>query len=137
MQTLKFLGRGSAFNREEGNTSAYIKNKDNFFLIDCGELVYDEIEKRNLINEKIKNVSILITHLHGDHVGSLSSFIFWCYYKFNIIPLVIYPDREVMENFLLMQGTVKNIHYRLVSKNNLYINELNMRVKAMEVEQIF
>lgn len=84
MQILKFLGRGSAFNREEGNTSAYIKTKDCFFLIDCGELVYDEIEKRRLINENIKSVNILITHLHGDHAGSLSSFIFWCYYKFRL-----------------------------------------------------
>lgn len=134
MQTLKFLGRGSAFNREEGNTSAYIKTKDTFFLIDCGELVYDEIEKRSLINKDIKNVNIAITHLHGDHAGSLSSFIFWCYYKFNIVPNVIYPDMDTMEDFLLLQGTVKNVHYKLLNGSCIQIKELDLFIKGVEVE---
>lgn len=56
MQTLEFIGRGSAFNREEGNNSAYIKKDNSFLLIDCGKLVYDEIEKRNLITEDIKEM---------------------------------------------------------------------------------
>ena len=34
---LKFLGRGSAFNVLEGNTSCYFIEKDELFLIDCGE----------------------------------------------------------------------------------------------------
>lgn len=134
MQTLKFLGRGSAFNREEGNTSAYIKNGDTFFLIDCGELIYDEIEKRSLSDKNIKNINIAITHLHGDHAGSLSSFIFWCYYKFNIAPNVIYPDIDTMEEFLLMQGTVRNVHYKLLNGNCIHIKELNLFVKGAEVE---
>lgn len=134
MQTLKFLGRGSAFNREDGNTSAYIKTKDSFFLIDCGELVYGEIEKRSLINTDIKDINIVITHLHGDHAGSLSSFIFWCYYKFNIVPNVIYPDLDIMEDFLLMQGTVKNVHYKLLNGNQVHIKELNLFLKSVEVE---
>lgn len=134
MQTLKFLGRGSAFNREEGNTSAYIKTKNSFFLIDCGELIYDEIEKRSLIDKNIKNINIAITHLHGDHAGSLSSFIFWCYYKFNITPNVIYPDVDTMEEFLLMQGAVRNVHYKLLDGNSVHIEELNLLIKGIEVE---
>ena len=40
MQSLKFLGRGSAFNTVEGNTSAYFVRDNILFLIDCGETVF-------------------------------------------------------------------------------------------------
>ena len=36
---LKFLGRGSAFNVKEGNTSAFFYSNGELFLIDCGESV--------------------------------------------------------------------------------------------------
>ena len=37
---LKFLGRGSAFNTKEGNTSAYyITKNNNLILFDCGSTV--------------------------------------------------------------------------------------------------
>lgn len=134
MQTLKFIGRGSAFNRAEGNNSAYIKKDNCFLLIDCGELVYDEIEKRSLITEEIKEINIAITHLHGDHVGSLSSFIFWCYYKFNIIPNVIYRDVKAIEGYLTLQGTVKDVHYKLINGRKVNLENMNITLKAVEVE---
>ena len=44
---LKFLGRGSAFNVLEGNTSCYFIEKDELFLIDCGENVFNCLIKKN------------------------------------------------------------------------------------------
>lgn len=134
MQSLKFIGRGSAFNREEGNNSAYIKKENSFLLIDCGELIYDEIEKRKLITEDIKEINILITHLHGDHAGSLSSFIFWCYFKLNIVPNVVYRDVRAMEEYLTLQGTVKNIHYNLINGRKVKLENMNINLKSVEVE---
>ena len=43
---LNFIGRGSAFDVREGNTSAYIKTDNNLFLLDCGESVFKEIIER-------------------------------------------------------------------------------------------
>lgn len=97
MQLLKFLGRGSAFNVEEGNTSAYFIKDNIFFLIDCGETIFYELKSnnklQNLIKEhNIKDVHIYITHLHTDHTGSLSSLIYYCYYVLGIKVNVHYPD---------------------------------------------
>lgn len=60
-QTLNFLGRGSAFNTNEGSNSAFIKDNDTLFLIDCGEDTFSKIIKFNIL-ENIKNIHIFITH---------------------------------------------------------------------------
>ena len=52
MQSLKFLGRGSAFNTVEGNTSAYFVRDNILFLIDCGETVFHEFTA----NDKLKKL---------------------------------------------------------------------------------
>lgn len=85
---LLFLGRGSAFNFSEGNTSAYFIDKNELFLIDCGESIFERIME-NKILDNINNINIMITHTHSDHVGSIGSLIMYCYYvikkKVNII----------------------------------------------------
>ena len=42
---LKFIGTGSAFNQDLGNTSAYIKDGETLLLIDCGETVFQRIKE--------------------------------------------------------------------------------------------
>lgn len=85
---LLFLGRGSAFNSYEGNTSAYFIDKNELFLIDCGESIFETIIKNKLLDD-INCINIMITHTHSDHVGSLGTLIMYCYYviskKVNII----------------------------------------------------
>lgn len=106
MQTLKFLGRGSAFNIKEGNTSAYIKQDNYLLLIDCGENIFERIIKTNLL-DGIEKVDVLITHLNSDHVGSLSSLIYYCYYvkKFKIN--VYFPTYE-LQNLLKLMGHTRD-----------------------------
>lgn len=134
MQTLKFLGRGSAFNTVEGNTSAYIKQDDRLFLIDCGETVFKRIRELNLIDKDTKSVYVLITHLHGDHIGSLSTFIFWCYFTFNIVVTVIYPDVEEINGFLEKQGVVKKVHCNIVDGHYACIKSLNLFIEAKKTK---
>ena len=79
---LRFLGRGGAFFVEEGNTAAFFIENKTLFLIDCGESVFSKIVQTGLLKEnQIEDVICFITHLHGDHVGSLSSLIYYCYYS--------------------------------------------------------
>lgn len=76
----KFLGIGSAFNIELGNTSCfYYKEGDaekniipEINLIDCGWDVFSKLKKYGYLEDK-PNINIYITHLHGDHIGSLST----------------------------------------------------------------
>lgn len=112
MQTLKFLGRGDCFNPNEDNTSAYYINKNDFILIDCGETVFKKILKSKILdNNKFDNIYIVITHLHSDHVGSLSSLIFYCKYILDIMPVVIYHEEKHMMDFLMMQHCLYREHY--------------------------
>lgn len=77
---LKFLGRGSAFNYKEGNTSAYFIENNELFLIDCGESIFKKLMEKDLLKAKNK-IHIIITHTHSDHVGSLGTLLTYTYYK--------------------------------------------------------
>jgi ribonuclease BN (tRNA processing enzyme) len=76
---LLFLGRGSAFNTIEGNNSAYFIDKNELFLIDCGESIFERIIEKDLLKD-VECVNVMITHTHSDHVGSIGSLIMYCYY---------------------------------------------------------
>jgi phosphoribosyl 1,2-cyclic phosphodiesterase len=92
---LNFLGTGTAFNTKAGNNSAYIKghNKEGktfLILIDCGEDVFKKVVEKKLYN--VDNIYILITHAHSDHIGSLSSLIWYCEYVIKTVPVIVAPS---------------------------------------------
>jgi len=125
---LKFIGRGSAFNVREGNTSAYYKDElGNMLLIDCGETVFSRIVKLNLLGD-VKNLYVAITHLHPDHVGSLGSLIFYCYYIAHINVFIVDIENEYDEDeyplgeYLRISG-IETKMYSLV--DTVIIGELN------------
>lgn len=126
MQTLNFLGRGSAFNTEEGNTSAYIKHGDKLLLIDCGESIFERIKRKRLL-ESSKEITILITHLHSDHVGSLSSLIFYCYYMLNKKVSIIYPSSYALKSLFSIMNNKDNM-YNLIESNE------NVRISLDDIE---
>jgi len=68
-----FLGTGGAFDFDLGNSSVLISHSGTLFLLDCGHSVYPRLRELGW-TERIDY--ILITHLHDDHCGSLSSLIF-------------------------------------------------------------
>lgn len=107
MSLLKFLGRGSAFNSKEGNTSAFIKKDDYLLLIDCGEDIFDRCIEAKLL-EGVDRVNVLITHLHPDHVGSLGTLIFYCFYIMKIKVNIFYEDIETLGQLLSLQGADKS-----------------------------
>lgn len=126
MEMLKFLGRGCSFLPKEGNTSAYYKIDNRLLLIDCGELVFSKIMDINLL-DNIKEVNILITHMHSDHIGSLSNLIYYLYYIKNIIPTITYPIKDEIVDFLLKQGAIVDFHYKL---NTATLNIMDMTIEA-------
>lgn len=126
-QALKFLGRGSAFNVEEGNTSAYFIKDNIFFLIDCGETVFHEFTandklKKLIAENQINDIQVYITHLHSDHVGSLSSLIYYCYFVLDMKIKIHYPDidrfyfgyNSPLIKLLTLQGNIIDTHYEFL-----------------------
>lgn len=76
---LKFVGIGSAFNTKLGNNSAYIKEGNKLFLIDCGSANFHRIKESGLLND-VDYIYVFVTHTHADHAGSLADLIFYMYY---------------------------------------------------------
>lgn len=131
---LKFLGTGSAFNTEYGNNSAYYKQGNILLLIDCGETVFAEIQKRDLL-EGVDHLFITITHLHSDHIGSLSSLILYCHYLLDIKPVVFYPDNSI-NTILSSMDVVKDTMYTHEANEKLVIQELGIALVLDETEHV-
>ena len=109
--SLNFLGKGACFYPTFYNTSAYFVYKDNLVLIDCGETVYERILRIEDINS-YKNIYVIITHLHADHVGSLGSLISYCAFILKRIITVIHPENKLCELLKLMGVDSRFYNYK-------------------------
>jgi ribonuclease BN (tRNA processing enzyme)/uncharacterized protein (DUF433 family) len=111
---LNFIGTGSAFNTDLGNNAAYIKSGKNFFLIDCGSVTFEKI-KRDRLLEGIKNIYVLVTHTHPDHIGSLGDLIFYGYYMVGNLAepnvTVIAPKELEIDVLLRLMGVKKEMYH--------------------------
>lgn len=110
---LNFLGRGAAYNAGEANNSAYMIKGDTMLLMDCGETVFKKLLGMNIL-ENIKDIHILITHMHSDHVGSLGGFVGYCNWKYNIVSNIYFNEPESISEYLellgMREGKVFNVH---------------------------
>lgn len=118
---LNFIGTGSAFNTELGNTSAFIKNNNSLLIIDCGGTVFHRLQELNLF-DKLENLYIIITHTHPDHVGSLGEVIFYSYYILKRRPTIFFPKKELIEGFLMNIGVSAEM-YKLNSFERIDVND--------------
>lgn len=91
MIEIKFVGTGGAFDAEQGNSAALITFKEKKILLDCGHSVYPRLRKMGLAGVMDY---ILLTHLHDDHVGSLSTMIFHQKYGENRRAKLLYPTAD-------------------------------------------
>ena len=134
---LKFLGRGSAFNVEEGNTSAYYKSKNDMLLIDCGSDVFKKIVKKHLL-DNVYDLYIAITHSHPDHIGSLGDLIFYCYYvtrtRVHILTSDRYDFTEVVGRYLDSVGVYSYMFNYIDSV--FVLGEYKYRIRFVECEHV-
>ncbi|MDP4182490.1 MAG: MBL fold metallo-hydrolase [Bacillota bacterium] len=127
---LKFTGVGSAFNTALGNTNAFIRKNDSLLLIDCGGTVFERLIKYKIL-EGIKNLYILITHTHPDHIGSLGDTVFYSYYILKIKPFVIHPDKETLSQILSSMGVSEEI-YEFIDSTNYCIEDKTLGKVKLE-----
>lgn len=90
---INFLGIGSAWNIQEDNTSAYIKNGRKMILIDCGESIARKIIYNNTLSN-VDELYILISHTHSDHIGSLGTLLFYSKYSKRIVNRIVLTENE-------------------------------------------
>lgn len=98
---IKFIGYGGAFDYKYGNSAALVNINNNSILLDCGHSVYPALRAKNKIDDFDY---VLITHLHDDHAGSLSTVLFHRHFSFSSKRLkLIYPEekfRQELNSFL-------------------------------------
>lgn len=132
---LNFIGIGSAFNTELDNTSAFVKKNNSLLLIDCGGTVFNRLQELNLFNE-LKNLYIIITHTHPDHVGSLGEVIFYSYYILKHRPTIFFPKKELIQGFLTSIG-VSDEMYNLNSFEMIEVNDTQLGEFSIEFLPVF
>ncbi|MCX7606501.1 MAG: MBL fold metallo-hydrolase [Bacteroidia bacterium] len=81
---IRFLGAGGAHDLQWGNSSALLEWEGRTFLLDCGFTVYPRLVEKQLI-ERVD--AVCITHLHDDHIGSLSVFLYHRHFLSQLPPL--------------------------------------------------
>lgn len=129
MNKLEFLGRGSGYHIKEGNTAAYIIKNETLLLIDCGETVFKRVLEKKLI-EGIKEIHVLITHMHSDHIGSLAGFIGFCYWKYKIVTKVYFNEKDKISMFLGLLGLEEGESFNIGDAKNKRIDSLRLEFSA-------
>lgn len=104
---LKFLGNGSGFTEYHNN--CYFIEDDNLVFIDLSML---NIQKALKVQKNYDNVSILVTHMHDDHVsgiGLFAQYLFYVYHK----KLVVMLPKELLDD-MRTEFTIKGVNLDIV-----------------------
>jgi len=131
---IKFLGTGGAFDYKKGTSSAIIETGDKKILIDCGSTVFGSLREHNLVN---KIDYVLITHLHGDHVGCLFQLIYFNHYILGTDTKFLYPTEELKDSItaFLDAQNVNSSYYSFTNfsevENVGYIDTTGMHAPDM------
>ncbi|MNW45694.1 ribonuclease Z [compost metagenome] len=87
---LQMLGTGGAFAKKYYNNNGLLYATDFTLLIDCGITAPISLHQLGVSLTEID--AILITHIHGDHVGGLEEFAFRMKYEFGRKPILYIAD---------------------------------------------
>ena len=124
---LTFIGSDAGFG--SNNNSAYVETENKLILIDCGMTVFNAIKRKFDFN-KYAEIEIIITHLHNDHAGSLSQFIMYLWFVYNIKAKVISACKNIKE-YLKITGTPDDAFTLVDTDSNIQLIE-TQHVKELD-----
>lgn len=119
MMDLCFLGIGAAYFPRLQNTAAWFSRGDTAFLIDCGSTVFPSMMERFPF-DGIRELVVLVTHLHADHTGSLGTLITYCQGMKNIRVTLAHP-RDSLRDLVSLFGVGEH-RYHYVNAPRLVAN---------------
>lgn len=117
---LQFTGIGAAYYPVLGSNCAFFEHEDQLFLIDCGESTFKTMFARDEIF-RYEKITVLLTHLHADHIGSLGSFLSFCKNVLHKKALLVALEDTVVN--ILSQSGVKPDLYHFTTD----ISQCNMK----------
>ncbi len=91
---IKMIGTGSAFAKKYDNNNAIIEINGFRLLVDCGITLPKALHQQGLSFSDLD--AVLISHIHGDHVGGLEEYAFQMMFKYNRKP-VLYIAESLVE----------------------------------------
>ncbi|MEV5024955.1 MBL fold metallo-hydrolase [Paenibacillus sp. LPE1-1-1.1] len=91
---ITMIGTGSAFAKKYDNNNALIEKNGFRLLVDCGITLPKALHQQGISFQELDGV--LISHIHGDHVGGLEEYAFQMMFKYNRKP-VLYLAETLVE----------------------------------------
>jgi ribonuclease Z len=138
MDQLCFLGTGgSVATGERDNTSLIISSKEKLLLIDCPGSVIQKIKKLDFDPRRVN--SILITHIHPDHVYGLPSFVHSLMLDEGLVELYGSDEtvrfcQDLLDLFHLREEKIKTrIRFMNVEQNKIYRMSSSLLFSAIKV----
>lgn len=90
---ITMLGTGSAFAKRFNNNNALIQSGESSLLVDCGITLPKALHDHGVSFSELD--AILISHIHGDHVGGLEELAFQMMFKYGRKPVLYIADTLV------------------------------------------
>jgi len=138
MVELNFLGTGGSVATEDrDNTSFLIRFEQELILVDCPGSVIPKIKKLHL--NPLQVTSILVTHIHPDHIYGLPSFIHSLMLDEGRIRLYgsedsIFFSRGLLDLFGLLDKKIKmRVDFRPLKSNQSFQLADSLEISAFKV----
>ncbi|MGO4543699.1 MBL fold metallo-hydrolase [Paenibacillus sp. 2TAB23] len=90
---ITMIGTGSAFAKKYDNNNALIEVNGFRLLVDCGITLPKALHQQGISFQELDGV--LISHIHGDHVGGLEEYAFQMMFKYNRKPVLYIAESLV------------------------------------------
>ena len=131
MENLKFLGIGGATNIELGGNSCYIKDKSNLLIIDACESATEKLKSKGTFDD-IKNIFIVITHTHFDHIAGLGVLIWYSNFNLNITPKIIFNDcknKRMLRKILKLTGVDEKL-FEFINASDFKMGDISLKMQT-------
>jgi ribonuclease BN (tRNA processing enzyme) len=126
--TIKFLGCGGAFAPiTQGNSSMLIQSNGKYMLLDCGGSVQFTLQSEFGVNPQDID-AMWISHLHGDHIGSIEWLAFYRYFvpkkdkDGNIVKLKLFMIPSLMKDLWekSLQGGLQSVESKIMNLTDYF-----------------